>query len=35
MKYHHHFSLQEIEELIPWQRTVYIQLITNEIEKEK
>jgi hypothetical protein len=30
----HHYSLTEIENMIPWEREVYISLLIDYIEKE-
>lgn len=35
MKYYHNYTLNEFYELLPWQRDVLVQLIINELEKEK
>jgi len=34
MKYHHHYSLDEIETMIPWERTVYLEQIRNHLKQE-
>jgi hypothetical protein len=31
---HHKYSLWEIENLIPWERDVYVSLLQNHIEEE-
>jgi len=31
---HHHWSLTEIENLVPWEREVYIALLKQYIEEE-
>lgn len=31
----HKYSLSEIESLIPWERDVYLMLLTQHIEEEK
>ena len=31
---HHHWSLTELENLIPWEREVYITLLQQYIEEE-
>jgi len=33
--YHHQLSLTEIDNLIPWERQVYLSLIISEMEKIK
>ncbi len=32
---HHKYSLTEIENLIPWERDIYIKLLLDHLEKEK
>jgi hypothetical protein len=31
---HHHWSLSEIEAMLPWEREVYLSLLQQYIEKE-
>ena len=31
---HHRWSLREIEEMLPWEREIYITLLQNYIEEE-
>jgi len=31
---HHHWSLSEIEDMLPWEREVYISLLQQHIEEE-
>jgi hypothetical protein len=31
---HHHWSLTEIEEMLPWEREIYISLLHQYIEEE-
>ena len=31
---HHKYSLTEIENMIPWERDVYVSLLQNYIEEE-
>lgn len=31
---HHKYSLSELENMIPWEREIYITLLTNYIQKE-
>jgi len=31
---HHKYSLTEIEEMMPWERDIYVQLLVEYIEKE-
>lgn len=35
LKKYHKFSLSEIENMIPWERDVYVTLIREWIEEEK
>ena len=35
MMQHHKYSLTEIEEMIPWEREIYIGLLLNYLEEEK
>ena len=32
---HHNYSLREIEEMIPWEREIYIGLLVNYLKEEK
>tara|TARA_B100000925_G_scaffold276034_1_gene242788 strand:+ start:2766 stop:2945 length:180 start_codon:yes stop_codon:yes gene_type:complete len=32
---HHHWSLSDIESLIPWEREVYVKYLSNFLEKQK
>ena len=32
---HHKYSLTELEEMMPWEREVYITLLLNWLEEEK
>jgi hypothetical protein len=34
MMQHHKYSLTELENMIPWERQIYISLLKNFIEKE-
>ena len=34
MMFHHNFSLTEIENMMPWEREIYIGLTMNYIEEE-
>ncbi|MBT5441072.1 MAG: hypothetical protein HOK88_07070 [Candidatus Marinimicrobia bacterium] len=34
MMQHHKYSLSEIENMIPWERDVYVALLTNYIVEE-
>jgi hypothetical protein len=33
--YYHKYSLTEIEEMIPWEKDIYVSLLVNKIEEEK
>ena len=35
MMQHHNYSLAELENMIPWERDIYIGLLLNYIEEEK
>ena len=35
MMQHHKYSLTEIENMIPWEREIYIGLLLNYLEEEK
>ena len=32
---HHKYSLTEIENMIPWERDIYVALLKNHLEEEK
>ena len=32
---HHKYSLSELEEMLPWEREIYIGLLINYLEEEK
>lgn len=32
---HHKYSISEIENLIPWERELYVGLLINYLEEEK
>jgi hypothetical protein len=34
MMQHHNYSLSDIENMMPWEREIYIQLLSDWIEKE-
>ena len=34
MMQHHHYSLTELEHMLPWERQIYIALLTQFIEEE-
>jgi hypothetical protein len=31
---HHKYSLSEIESLLPWERDIYVSMLTNYIKEE-
>ena len=35
MMQHHNYSLVELEDMIPWEREVYVGLLMNYLEEEK
>ena len=35
MMQHHKYSLTEIENMVPWEREVYIGLLINHLKEEK
>ena len=35
MMQHHKYSLTEIENMMPWEREVYVNLLRNYLEAEK
>ncbi len=35
MMQHHNYSLTELEDMIPWEREIYIGLLMNYLEDEK
>lgn len=32
---HHHYSLTEIEMLIPWEREVYLNMLLNHLKEQR
>jgi hypothetical protein len=32
---HHKYSLTEIEDMIPWEKEIYVNLLLNHLEQEK
>ena len=32
---HHQWNLKDIEDLIPWERDIYVGLLINYLEEEK
>jgi hypothetical protein len=35
MMQHHKYSLTELEEMLPWERNIYISLLIKYLEEEK
>ena len=35
MMQHHNYSLTELENMIPWEREVYVQLLMKHLEEEE
>ena len=35
MMQHHKYSLSELENMIPWERNIYVSLLIQHLEKEK
>ena len=35
MMQHHNYSLTELEDMMPWEREIYLGLLLKHIEKEK
>jgi len=33
--YHHKFSLTELDNMIPWEREVYVAMLSNYLEEQK
>ena len=34
MMQHHKYSLGELEDMMPWERAIYIKLLLNHLEEE-
>lgn len=34
MMQHHGYSLAELEDMIPWERQIYVSMLLNHIEEE-
>ena len=34
MMQHHKYSLTELEEMVPWEREIYIEMLAAHIQKE-
>ena len=35
MMQHHNYSLSELEEMLPWEREIYVGMLMNYLEEEK
>jgi len=35
MIHHHKYSLTELENMIPWEKEIYVNLLLNHLEEEK
>lgn len=35
MTFHHKYSLTELDEMLPWERAIYVALIQNYLKEEK
>ena len=35
MMQHHNYSLSELEEMLPWEREIYVGLLINYLEEER
>lgn len=35
MMQHYHYSLAELENMIPWEREIYIALLVDHLKEEK
>jgi len=35
MMQHHHYSLEELENMVPWEREIYIGLLMKYLEDER
>jgi hypothetical protein len=35
MVQHHKYSLTELENMIPWERDIYVSLLLNHVKEEK
>jgi len=31
---HHHYSLTEIEDMLPWEREIYVHLLVEHVKEE-
>ena len=32
---HHHYSLTELDNMLPWEREIYVRLLMNFLEEER
>jgi hypothetical protein len=35
MMQHHNYSLSELEEMLPWEREIYVGMLMNYLEEER
>lgn len=35
LSYNHDYSLTELEDMLPWERDIYLSMLAEQIEKEK
>ena len=35
MMQHHHYNLAELEDMVPWEREIYLGLLMNFLEEER
>ena len=35
MVHHHKYSLTELENMLPWERDIYVSLLLNHVKEEK
>jgi hypothetical protein len=35
MMQHHHYSLEELDNMLPWEREIYIGLLMNYLKEEE
>jgi hypothetical protein len=31
---HHNYSLKELDDMIPWEKTIYVSMLVNYLEEE-
>lgn len=34
MKQHHHWSIEEMDQLVPWERDIYVTLLEQHIKEQ-